>query len=150
MVTERNLPPHVALQVPQSSTPQVYTSQGLKLHCCIRGPSTLMCAQAEESMTEVSLALAMHTACLLVVPPPHLAEQLPQGVYSQCGSLQPKPLQSHIKCGCDQFRGVMQYCRARAYIDIICSSSKYSQIHIECAAAGSCKCAFHQLLCTIG
>ncbi len=92
------LPPQLALHAPQSLTFQVYTSQGLRLHCCIRGSSTLMCAQADCSVAEVSLALAMHTTCRVVVPPPHLAEQALQGVYSQWGSLQPKPLWHHILC----------------------------------------------------
>ena len=95
---EEDLPPQVALHMPQSLTFQVDTSQGLRLHCCIRGSSTLMCAQADCSVAEVSLALAMHTTCRLVVPPPHLAEQALQGVYSQWGLLQPKPLWHNKLC----------------------------------------------------
>ena len=59
-------------------------------------------AQTDASATEVSLALAMQTACLVALPPLHVAEQLLQGVYFQCGPLQPEPLQAaHLVLGHD-------------------------------------------------
>ena len=49
-------------------------------------------AQTDACATEASLAFAMHSACLLAVPPPHLAVQLLQGVYAQWGPLHPVAL----------------------------------------------------------
>ena len=93
--------------MPHVPTCQLYTEQGPTLHVRCRGCVCSTPAQTDAGLMLVLLALAMQTASRLLLPPPQLALQLPQGLYSQWRLLQPAALCDHAHSEKGEAPGVL-------------------------------------------